>query len=93
MLNPIQATANNLDHIRTITNGRMTLQGGVSSAVIMDGPVEKIVEEVRRRMWQLGQDGGYFCSPDQGMPFPKEHIDAVYNAVVEYGSYPLEPCL
>ncbi len=93
VLNPIQATANNLDHIRNITNGRMTLQGGVSSAVIMDGPVEKIVEEVRRRMWQLGQKGGYFCSSDQGMPFPKEHIDAVYNAVVEYGSYPLEPFL
>lgn len=90
VLNPIQATANNLDYIRAITKGRMTLQGGVSSAVIMNGPVEKIVEETRNRMWQLGKDGGYFCSPDQGMPFPKEHIEAIYQAIDEYGVYPLK---
>jgi len=41
-------------------------------------------------MRQLGQDGGYFCSPDQGMPFPREHIDAVYRAVDEYGRYPID---
>jgi len=89
ILNPVQATANDLNKVRAITKGRMTLQGGVNSATIMDGPVEKIVKEVRERMYQLGQNGGYFCSPDQGMPFPKEHIDAVYRAVEEYGHYPL----
>jgi uroporphyrinogen decarboxylase len=90
ILNPIQATANNLDEIRARTKGRMSLQGGVSSATIMDGPVDRIVEEVKKRMKQLGQDGGYFCCPDQGMPFPKEHIDAVYKAVNDYGHYPLK---
>jgi uroporphyrinogen decarboxylase len=90
VLNPVQATANDLDKVRSITKGRMALQGGVSSATIMEGPVDRIVKEVRQRMGQLGQDGGYFCSPDQGMPFPRDHIDAVYRAVDEYGHYPIQ---
>ena len=91
VLNPIQATANDLEKIRSITNGRMALQGGVSSATIMDGPVDRVVEEVRQRLWQLGRNGGYFCGADQGMPFPKAHINAVREAVEKYGYYPLHP--
>jgi len=90
VLNPVQATANDLDYIRSITEGKMALQGGVSSAVVMEGPIDRIVGEVRKRMCQLGKNGGYFCCPDQGMPFPKEHIEAVYNAVDIYGRYPLD---
>ncbi|HGE70686.1 TPA: hypothetical protein ENX78_07620 [Candidatus Poribacteria bacterium] len=90
VLNPIQASANNLDKIRAVTDGKMALQGGVSSAVIMEGPIRRIVDEVRFRIKQLGQNGGYFCCPDQWIPFPKEHIDAVYQAVNDYGQYPLK---
>jgi hypothetical protein len=67
----------------------MALHGGVSSATVMDGPPERIVAEVRRRMWQLGRDGGYFCAPDQGMPYPPEHLAALHEAVARYGCYPL----
>ena len=91
ILNPLQATANDLDQVRAQTKGRMALHGGVSSATVMDGPVDRIVAEARERMWQLGQDGGYFCSYDQGLPFPEEHIRALDDAVEEYGSYPLQP--
>ncbi len=90
VLNPVQATANDLDKIRAATAGRMALQGGVSTATIMAGPVERIVGEVRRRLWQLGRNGGYFCSPDQGMPFPPENIAAVEETVRRWGRYPLE---
>jgi len=38
ILNPVQATANDLDKVRAATAGRMCLQGGVSSATIYDGP-------------------------------------------------------
>ena len=67
----------------------MALQGGVSTKTIMEGPPEKIVAEVRQRLWQLGRDGGYFCAPDQGMPFPPAHIDAFSQALDQYGRYPL----
>lgn len=91
VLNPVQATANNLDNIRSKTRGRMALQGGVSTHHIMLGPVEEIVKETRLRLWQLGRGGGYFCGPDQGMPFPEEHIAAVHDTIEKYGTYPIMP--
>jgi len=91
ILNPVQATANDPDEVRRITEGRMALQGGVSSGTIMSGPVETIHEEVAQRLWQLGRNGGYFCGPDQGMPYPEEHLRALNEAVDELGRYPLKP--
>ena len=91
ILNPVQATANDLDEFRRITQGRMALQGGVSSAVIVAGPPERIRQEVAKRLWQLGREGGYFCGPDQGMPWPKEHYQALQQAVEDLGVYPLKP--
>lgn len=90
VLNPVQVTANNLDKIRELTKGRITLEGGINSATIIDGPIEKIVAEVRERIAQLGQDGGYFCTQDQYMPYPKIHLEALQKAVDEYGKYPLK---
>ena len=89
ILNPIQASANDLDAVRRATQGRIALQGGVSSALVVSGPAEAIREEVRRRILQLGRDGGYFCRPDQGMPWPREHLRALEDAVAEFGTYPL----
>ena len=91
VLNPIQATANDLPAARKITQGRMALQGGISTATIMGGPVEAIRREVAERMWLLGREGGYFCGPDQGMPFPEEHHAAFLQAVEEFGVYPIQP--
>ena len=90
VLNPIQATANDLDEMRRLTQGRMALQGGVRSATIVGGPIEAIRAEVAQRLWQLGREGGYFCGPDQGMPWPDEHIQALHDAVEELGRYPLD---
>jgi len=67
----------------------MALQGGVSSATIVAGPVEAIRTEVAERLRQLGRDGGYFCGPDQGMPWPEPHIQALHDAVDDLGRYPL----
>ena len=65
----------------------MALSGGVSTGIIMDGPVERIRQEVKKAIDILGKDGGYFCTPDQWMPFPKEHIEAFSRAVEEFGVY------
>jgi uroporphyrinogen decarboxylase len=89
ILNPIQATANDLGEVRRVTQGRMALQGGISTGLVMEGPVEAIRDEVARRMAQLGQGGGYFCAPDQQMPWPLAHIEALEQAMDEFGRYPL----
>ncbi len=85
ILNPIQASANDLVKVRSETLGRMALQGGISSALLVSGPVEAIRDEVRTRIAQLGQFGGYFCAPDQGMPWPEAHERAFHEAVLEFG--------
>jgi uroporphyrinogen decarboxylase len=91
ILDPVQATANDLDAVRAATQGRVALQGAISSAIVMDGPPARIAREVRERLWQLGRDGGYFCCPDQGMPYPEAHVRALREAVARYGCYPLRP--
>jgi uroporphyrinogen decarboxylase len=91
ILNPVQATANDLQRVRAITQGRMTLDGGVSSAAVMDGPAQCIDREVSERVRLLGQQGGYFCRPDQSLPFPQEHVAALERAIERYGCYPLQP--
>jgi hypothetical protein len=90
ILNPVQATANDLDRLRARTQGRIALHGGVNSATIMSGPVERIEAEVKQRIWQLGQEGGYFCGEDQSLPFPVAHVAALNDAIEKYGRYPLE---
>ena len=89
IINPVQATANHLDALRQQTAGRLVLQGGISSKTLMDGPPEAIVAEVRQRLWQLGRDGGYFCGPDQHMPFPPGHLEAMNEAIQQHGRYPI----
>ena len=85
VLNPVQATANNLERIRDIAFGKMSLQGGISSAVVMAGPISRIYEEVKEKIDLFKGQGGYFCSIDQGMPFPDEHLKAFFKALDIYG--------
>lgn len=92
ILNPIQASANDLDALRSATQGKMALMGGVSSATIVHGPPEAIRAEVAQRLCQLGKNGGYFCGPDQGMPWPEAHIEALHDAVEAMVHYPLTHC-
>jgi len=89
ILNPVQVSANNLQTVREKTQGRIALRGGVRSDIILNGPVEEIRASVKEVIHLLGREGGFFCSPDQWMPFPDEHIRALEDAVQEYGQYPL----
>jgi len=89
VLNPIQATANNLDLIRDKTQGKMALEGGVSSGTLMHKEPEEIVKEVRQRLRQLGEKGGYIIGPDQGLPFPTRNVVALIKTTEIYGKYPL----
>ncbi len=83
VLNPVQASANDLAIVRERTQGRMTLMGAVPSHVVMAGPSECIRAEVRKKIALLWRGGGYICSPDQGLPFPKAHLEAWQEAVAQ----------
>ena len=85
ILNPVQVTANNLAYVREKTQGKIALQGAISSALLMDGPTDLIRSTVRDTIALLGKDGGYFCSADQYMPYPQEHVNAMWEAVRDFG--------
>ena len=87
ILNPVQATANNLANIKKATYGKMALQGGISSGLIETGPVERIVRDVKEKMALLGEGGGYFCCIDQYVPAPAEHMRALDDTVERFGAY------
>ena len=52
-------------------------------------PEDRIIAEVRQRMRQLGEQGGYICYPDQSLPYPDAHLQAFHQAVESYGRYPM----
>lgn len=89
VLNPVQATANNLPLLRERTYGRLTLMGAIPSHVVQEGPAERIRAEVKQKIALLGMGGGYICTPDQGLPFPPEHLNVFEDAVRKYGRYRL----
>ena len=92
VLEPVQATANDLDRLRAITQGADGA-AAARSARRWSWRVRLNASsaEVRRRIWQLGREGGYFCGPDQGMPYPPEHLEALREAIARFGHYPLRP--
>ena len=61
MLNPVQATANDL--LVRAHAGQMTLQGAIPSHVVQEGPVERIRAEVRRRSRCWGATAAIFAPP------------------------------
>lgn len=89
ILNPVQATANDLSRVRKYTHGRLALQGCVSSKTVMEGPTQVIEAEVKERIGQLGREGGYFCCQDQSLPYPPEHLQVFEESVRRYGQYPI----
>jgi len=88
ILNPIQAKANDLKKIKSITAGRMALLGGIDTATIYKGTPEDVRAEVIRVMEILKPGSGYICGPDQMLPgFPAENLDMLYKTVLEFGCY------
>ena len=84
ILNPMQATANNFYNVINVTKGRMAIQGGISTKIIMEKSEREIRDTVIETIGVLGKYGGYFCSADQGMPFPPGSLETVKKAVENY---------
>ncbi len=89
VLNPIQATANNLEDVISLTQGKMALLGGIATKLLIEGSADDIKSTVKSTIKLLGEKGGYFCCPDQYMPIERVALDILEQAVADYGVYPL----
>jgi len=88
ILNPIQASANNLEKIKNDTCGKIALQGGINCDLILRGTPKEVRKETIRVLEILKPGGGYICGPDQGFPnFPEENMKILWKTIKEYGLY------
>ena len=91
ILNPVQPLAKNMDPVKLKAEfgKEIVFLGGVDVQQTMRGPVEGVRDEVRRRIDELGADGGFILAPSHnfGDDVPLENILAFFETAYEYGRY------
>lgn len=94
VLNPIQITASGMDpsFLKDKYGDQLAFLGAIDQRhVLPEGTAVDVEVEVRRRIWQLGQGGGYAAAPthDIQADTPIENVLALFSAVKRWGAYPL----
>ena len=96
VLNPIQVSAKGMGDTaklkREFGEQLAFLGGGIDTQSILSyGTPQEVRDEVRRRIRDLAPGGGYvFAQVHDIQPeVPPENIMAMYEAVDEYGNYPV----
>jgi len=88
VLNPVQARANDLGAVKHATHGRMALQGGIDTDLLIRGTPAEVSAETERVMAILKPGGGYVCAPDQTIPgVPPENLEALWTTARAVGRY------
>jgi uroporphyrinogen decarboxylase len=92
ILNPIQPLASGMDlgKLKKEYGNDIAFFGGVNvQGVLPSGSVQEVKQEVRLRISQAAENGGYILAPAHNIQpdTPLENIFAMYEAVIEYGTY------
>jgi len=84
ILNPVQASANDLSFLKEMSRNKLTLYGGIDSDIIMRGTPDEVGTLTEKTTKILGESGGYIAFSDQSLPFPKKNIETVRETVVRF---------
>jgi len=92
ILNPVQPNAAGMDtkKIKKSFGDRLCFHGAVDSqGAIAQGTVEDIREEVKLRLGDLKEGGGYILSPSHNIQpnVGPEKVLAIYETALDYGKY------
>jgi uroporphyrinogen decarboxylase len=95
ILNPIEGHLPGMDPVQLKKDfgDALTFQGGVDvKKVLNNGTVEDVRREVRLRIEQMGEGGGYILAPAHnfGNDIPLENMLAFFEAGHMLGTYPLQ---
>jgi uroporphyrinogen decarboxylase len=95
ILNPLQVSAANMDcpDLKRKFGDRLSFWGAIDTQQILPyGSPEEVREEVRGRIRELGLGGGFIPSAVNSIQHdvPPQNIVAMYEAIKEYGRYPLQ---
>ncbi len=92
VLNPLEPLpATDWAAIKREFGHRLCFMGGVDIRQAMTGPVEGVIEEVKKRLAIFGDGGGYIVTSANHLQVdvPPENIVALFEAARTYGRYPL----
>jgi len=94
VLNPIQPRAKDMDlaKLKQKFGDELVFFGGVDEQKVLPfGDVKQVEDEVKLRIAQAGQGGGFIIAPAHNIQpdTPLENIYAYFEAIKKYGTYPL----
>ncbi len=91
ILNPLQPLAANMDsaEIKQEFGNQVIFHGAVDIQVAMNGTLDMVEADVKKRMDALKGGGGYICSPANHLQHdcPIENFFAMYKFAKQYGRY------
>jgi uroporphyrinogen decarboxylase len=94
ILNPVQPNAAGMDtkKLKEYFGDRISFHGAINTQeVLARGKPEDVRNEIKTRIRDLAPGGGYICAPSHNIQFgmSPENIVAMYEAIQEYGKYPI----
>ena len=89
-LEPLPAM--DVDSIKAEYGSRLSFLGAIDIQHALPGSRGDVVDEVRRRIRQLGPGGGYVVAPANHVQpdVPVENVIALYEAARRFGRYPID---
>lgn len=88
-LEPLPAT--DLAAIKKQFGDKITFLGGIDISHALPGSEEDVIHEVKTRLRQLAQGGGYILAPSNHLQadIPAANVVTLYRTAREYGRYPI----
>ncbi|GIV67003.1 MAG: uroporphyrinogen decarboxylase family protein [Chloroflexota bacterium] len=88
-LEPLPAT--NISEIKQKYGDRISFLGGIDISHAMLGSREDVIQEVKTRLAQLAEGGGYILAPANHLQadVPAENVVTLFQAAQHWGKYPL----
>jgi uroporphyrinogen-III decarboxylase len=87
MWNPCQP-CNDLAGLKKAFGGQIAFCGGIDSQFVLNRPgvtTEEVRVEVRRRIDEMSEGGGYIAAPSHSVPYDPEITDAMNDEISVYG--------
>ena len=87
IFNPCQP-CNDLAGLKVKFGRQIAFAGGIDSQFVLDRPgvtPEEVRAEVRKRIDELAEGGGYIAGPSHGVPYEEELLAAMNDEIAVYG--------